>query len=116
MGVEEWTKADYDQLIEREIRDGVDWEDANNAIEHLNMDKNLMEVCLKDLAKAKEKYEEAIEEQKDLNKVIENLELADDVAYHQATDFYGTIMLAQDFLNEEELKPYWIVWRKYYEE
>lgn len=112
---EEWTRADYDHFIENEIKDGCEWEDDEDAIRQLDMDKELMEVCLKDLTKAKEKYEKAIEEQKDLNKVIENLELADDVAYHQATDFYGTIMLAQDFLNEEELKPYWITWRKYHE-
>ena len=48
---EEHTRADYDHFIENEIKDGCEWEDADDAIEHLDMDKELMEVCLKDLAK-----------------------------------------------------------------
>lgn len=113
---EEWTRADYYHFIENEIKDGCEWENADDAIRQLDMDKELMEVCLKDLNKAKEKYEKAITEGNVTTKLINDLELADDVAYHQATDFWGTIMLAQDFLTEEELKPYWIVWCKYYEE
>lgn len=113
---EEHTRADYDHFIENEIKDGCEWEDADDAIRQLDMDKELMEVCLKDLSKAKEKYEKAITEGNVTTKLINDLELKDDVAYHQATDFWGTIMLAQEFLTEEELKPYWKVWRKYYKE
>lgn len=114
---EEHTRADYDYFIENEIKDGWgEGVDEEKAIDILNMDKELMEVCLKDLAKAKEKYEKAITEGNVTTKLINDLELKDDVAYHQATDFWGTIMLAQEFLTEEELKPYWKVWRKCYEE
>lgn len=112
----EWTRADYDYFIEKEIKDGNDWVYGEDAIRQLDMDKELMEVCLKDLNKAKEKYEKAITEGNVTTKIIEDLELKDDVAYHQATDFWGTIIMAQEFLTEEELKPYWITWREYFNE
>lgn len=82
----------------------------------MNEAKTALEKALKDYFTAKEYYEYAIDNQKDLKEVVDNLEKYDQIAYEQADKFYDTLIKNQDEMNDEELKENWKLFRKYFEE
>lgn len=82
----------------------------------MNEAKTALEKALKDYFTAKEYYEYAIDNQKDLKEVVDNLEKYDQIAHEQADKFYDTLIKNQDEMNDEELKENWKLFRKYFEE
>ena len=83
--------------------------------EEFNTIKEETIIILNKFIKAQEKYEKAIDKQKDYNKPILNLEKTNQRAFKQTDKFYNALREIENQLSEDELIQNWKLFRTYFE-